>query len=133
MPALSNVETNSTILVTGANGFIATWLVGDLLKKGYNVRAAVRTEAKGKNLLENYGSYGDKLKIFAVGDIKKVCFTDFLLEIGPDLKLLGNSFRRGCKRRSGNHPYRVSRTCPRDFEGYASQGYVAYHPANSAI
>ena len=76
MPALSNVETNSTILVTGANGFIATWLVGDLLKKGYNVRAAVRTEAKGKNLLENYGSYGDKLQIFAVGDIKKVCSTE---------------------------------------------------------
>ena len=70
MPALAN--TNKTVLVTGASGYIATWIVGDLLQKGYTVRAAVRTEVKGKHLLKLYKDYGDKLSIVAVGDIVNV-------------------------------------------------------------
>ncbi|THU85874.1 hypothetical protein K435DRAFT_868863 [Dendrothele bispora CBS 962.96] len=35
MPALQN-PTRSTILVTGSNGFLATWVVNNLLKAGYN-------------------------------------------------------------------------------------------------
>jgi len=31
-----------TVAVTGASGFIASWLVKTLLEKGYNVRATVR-------------------------------------------------------------------------------------------
>ncbi|KAF8997149.1 hypothetical protein BDZ89DRAFT_1052109 [Hymenopellis radicata] len=46
MPAMSHAD--SVVLVTGTNGFIATWLVGELLKRGYSVPAAVRTAAKGK-------------------------------------------------------------------------------------
>ncbi|KAF9025335.1 D-lactaldehyde dehydrogenase [Hymenopellis radicata] len=70
MPALAN--TNATILVTGANGYLATYIVGDLLKKGYTVHAAVRSEAKGAHLLELYKVYGDKLKLAIVEDITKV-------------------------------------------------------------
>ncbi|KAG7443070.1 D-lactaldehyde dehydrogenase [Guyanagaster necrorhizus] len=69
MPAVT--DTNSTILVTGANGFIGTWIVGHLLKGGYSVRAAVRNEGRGKHLLDIYESYGARLKLFAVGDISK--------------------------------------------------------------
>jgi cinnamoyl-CoA reductase len=32
----------STVSVTGASGFIASWLVKELLEKGYTVRATVR-------------------------------------------------------------------------------------------
>ncbi|KAF8912390.1 hypothetical protein CPB85DRAFT_1375735 [Mucidula mucida] len=70
MPALANI--NATILVTGANGFLATYIVGDLLKKGYTVHAAVRSEAKGAHLLELYKAYGDKLKLVIVENITKV-------------------------------------------------------------
>ncbi|PBK74752.1 NAD(P)-binding protein [Armillaria solidipes] len=67
MPAVT--DTNTIVLVTGANGFVGTWIVGDLLKGGYSVRAAVRNEGRGKHLLDIYKSYGDKLKLVAVGDI----------------------------------------------------------------
>ncbi|KAK9322287.1 NAD(P)-binding protein [Lipomyces orientalis] len=69
MPSISN--SSPKILVSGANGFIGTWIVRVLLKRGYSVRAAVRNEAKGKPLLEAYRSYGDKLQLWVVGDIGK--------------------------------------------------------------
>ncbi|KAJ8087297.1 hypothetical protein PM082_006127 [Marasmius tenuissimus] len=69
MPTLSNAS--EVVLVTGANGFIATWTIGNLLKRGYTVRAAVRDESRGKHLLQTYQSYGDKLYLFAVGDMQK--------------------------------------------------------------
>ncbi|KAI0093277.1 hypothetical protein BDY19DRAFT_989932 [Irpex rosettiformis] len=70
MPAITNPAT-STILVTGSNGFIASWIVGDLLQAGYNVRAAVRTEERGVPLKKEYKQYSDegKLKILSVGDM----------------------------------------------------------------
>ncbi len=71
MPAVT--DTNTIVLVTGANSFVGTWIVGDFLKGGYSVRAAVRNEGKGKHLLDIYKSYGDKLRLVAVGDISEVC------------------------------------------------------------
>jgi nucleoside-diphosphate-sugar epimerase len=41
------METNKTVCVTGAGGFIASWLVKMLLKRGYTVRGAVRTNPNG--------------------------------------------------------------------------------------
>ncbi|RDB23611.1 hypothetical protein Hypma_009300 [Hypsizygus marmoreus] len=67
MPALTSKH--ATVLVTGANGFIATWIVGYLLEQGYSVRAAVRIAKKGEHLLRTYASYGDKLKLVEVGDV----------------------------------------------------------------
>jgi nucleoside-diphosphate-sugar epimerase len=40
MPALSGH--GRTVCVTGAGGFIASWLVKRLLEKGYTVRGTVR-------------------------------------------------------------------------------------------
>lgn len=72
MPALTTK--NNTILVTGANGFVATWVIDALLKRGYTVRAAVRTEVKGQYILEQYKSYSEtgNIQVVAVGDIAKV-------------------------------------------------------------
>ncbi|KAK0221934.1 D-lactaldehyde dehydrogenase [Armillaria fumosa] len=67
MPAVT--DPNSIVLVTGANGFVGTWIVGHLLKGGYSVRAAVRNEGRGKHLLDIYKSYGDRVKPVAVGNI----------------------------------------------------------------
>lgn len=68
MPAI----TSGKVLVTGANGFIAVWLVKDLLEKGFSVRGTVRSEAKGEHLKKLFASYGDKLELVVVDDITKV-------------------------------------------------------------
>ncbi|KAK7036575.1 hypothetical protein VNI00_011508 [Paramarasmius palmivorus] len=68
MPALP--DTNRTILITGANGYIASWIVGSLLKKGYIVRAAVRNESRGQQLIDTYRSYGSKLQLYPVGNMQ---------------------------------------------------------------
>lgn len=64
------------VLVTGANGFIAIWVVRQLLEQGYSVRGAVRSEAKGKYLSDyfhvNGGYENDKFEWVVVPDITKV-------------------------------------------------------------
>jgi len=67
MPAISTGK----VLVSGANGFIAVWVVQDLLKAGYSVRGTVRSEAKAKHLSNLFGSYGDKFECVIVSDITK--------------------------------------------------------------
>jgi nucleoside-diphosphate-sugar epimerase len=41
-----------TILVTGANSFIGSWIVKYLIEKGYNVRGTVRSQAKESQVLD---------------------------------------------------------------------------------
>jgi hypothetical protein len=60
------------ILVTGANGYVGTWIVQQLLKLGYSVRAAVRAADRGQYLQRIFQEYGDKLEIIAIGDIVDV-------------------------------------------------------------
>jgi nucleoside-diphosphate-sugar epimerase len=70
MPALSGPP--FLILVTGANGFVGTWIVHHLLENGYSVRAAVRMKEKGQYLLETFKSYGTKLQPTIVGNMTEV-------------------------------------------------------------
>lgn len=70
MPIVSSKD--ATILVTGSNGFIGMWIVDTLLKRGYTVRAAVRTENRGQHLLKTFKSCGQRLHIFPIGDISAV-------------------------------------------------------------
>ncbi|RDB20372.1 Ketoreductase azaE [Hypsizygus marmoreus] len=67
MPAV----TSGKVLVSGANGFIASWVIRDLLEKGYSVRGTVRSTAKGQHLLDLYKKYGDKFELVIVEDITK--------------------------------------------------------------
>ncbi|ESK96316.1 d-lactaldehyde dehydrogenase [Moniliophthora roreri MCA 2997] len=73
MPALTDSPSNYTVLVTGANGFVASWIVGILLKRGYTVHGTVRSQARGATLLETYKAYADdgKLKLVIVEDMEK--------------------------------------------------------------
>jgi nucleoside-diphosphate-sugar epimerase len=76
MPA---IEKGSTVLVTGANGFIASHLVDQLLKLEYKVRGTVRTEAKGEWVKKYFDDkYGKgKLDLVVVPDMaKKGAFDD---------------------------------------------------------
>ena len=66
------VVTSGKVLVTGANGFIAVWVVKKLLEKGYAVRGTVRSEAKGEHLKKLFAEYGDKFELVVVPDITQV-------------------------------------------------------------
>ena len=69
MPAI----TEGTILVTGANGFVAIFVVRKLLQSGYSVRGTVRSLAKGEHLKKLFVDYGDKFEAVVVSDIATVC------------------------------------------------------------
>ena len=70
MPA---IEKGSTVLVTGANGFIGSHIIDQLLQLDYKVRGTVRTEAKGKWVQDYFDEkYGHgKLELVVVSDMSK--------------------------------------------------------------
>ena len=74
---MPSVEKGSKVLVSGANGYIAMWIVRTLLERGFTVRGTVRTEDKGKYLIEYFKSlgYGDKFEVVVVDDFVKVGVT----------------------------------------------------------
>ncbi|KAJ3712421.1 hypothetical protein C8R42DRAFT_317352 [Lentinula raphanica] len=61
----------STVLVTGANGYIAAWIVRTLLEKGYRVRGTVRTQDKGRALQKIFERFETKFEFVVVPDITK--------------------------------------------------------------
>lgn len=68
MPAIAP---RSKVLVTGANGYIAVWVVRRLLEQGYVVRGTVRSAAKGEHVKKLFGEYGAKFEVVVVEDIGK--------------------------------------------------------------
>jgi len=58
----------SSVVVTGANGFIASNVVSNLLKKGYRVNGTLRNVDDPKN---NYLKGMDRLKLFSIPDISQ--------------------------------------------------------------
>lgn len=66
------VVTSGKVLVTGANGYIAVWLVNQLLEQGYSVRGTVRAASRGKYLTKLFEKYADKFELAIIEDITKV-------------------------------------------------------------
>jgi nucleoside-diphosphate-sugar epimerase len=58
-----------TILVTGANGFIASHVVNNLLDSGYSVRGTVRSERSADGVLKLHPDHGDRLSVVVVPDM----------------------------------------------------------------
>jgi nucleoside-diphosphate-sugar epimerase len=58
---MDHPEKNSSVLVTGATGFIASRVVLDLLERGYLVRGTVRDLERGAVLKDWLSPYTDKL------------------------------------------------------------------------
>ncbi|PPQ64060.1 hypothetical protein CVT24_008873 [Panaeolus cyanescens] len=70
MPA---IEKNNKVLVSGANGYIAMWVVRHFLERGYRVRGTARNEEKCE-FMRNYFSklgYGEQFEAVVVEDITK--------------------------------------------------------------
>ncbi|KAJ3561372.1 hypothetical protein NP233_g10238 [Leucocoprinus birnbaumii] len=63
----------SKILITGANGYIAAWVVDTLLKTGYTVRGCVRSQDRAKDLEKIFPQFvaDGKLEFAIVGDISR--------------------------------------------------------------
>jgi len=68
---MPTVKPGSKVLVSGANGYIAVWVVRTLLERGYSVRGTVRSESKAGYLRKMFSSYGDKHEVVVVEDITK--------------------------------------------------------------
>ncbi|TFY66463.1 hypothetical protein EVG20_g4630 [Dentipellis fragilis] len=68
---MSPVPAPAKVLVSGANGYIAAWVVRTLLEQGYAVRGTVRAASKGDHLKKIFSSYGDKFELAVVEDITK--------------------------------------------------------------
>lgn len=68
MPA---VQPPSKVLVSGANGYIAMWVIRNLLEHGYFVRGTVRSAQKGEYISKYFAEYRSKLELVVVEDISK--------------------------------------------------------------
>ncbi|KZT58723.1 NAD(P)-binding protein [Calocera cornea HHB12733] len=65
------VNSPTKVLVTGANGYIAVWIVRILLEQGYAVRGTVRSAPKGDYLKKLFEKEGEKFEYVVVDDITK--------------------------------------------------------------
>ncbi|KAI0288553.1 hypothetical protein B0F90DRAFT_1827342 [Multifurca ochricompacta] len=65
------VSPPAKVLVTGANGYLAVWVVKKYLEAGYAVRGTVRSLAKSAFLKDRFAHYGDRFELVVVEDITK--------------------------------------------------------------
>ncbi|KAI0262296.1 NAD(P)-binding protein [Gloeopeniophorella convolvens] len=65
------VAAPAKVLVTGANGYLAAWVVKKYLEEGYAVRGTVRSVTKSAFLKDIFAEYGDRFELVAVEDITK--------------------------------------------------------------
>ncbi|WWC90733.1 uncharacterized protein L201_005670 [Kwoniella dendrophila CBS 6074] len=68
---MPSIKPGSTVLVTGASGYIASHTTDILLSKGYNVRGTVRSDSKGKYLANLFKGKQGKFDFVIVEDISK--------------------------------------------------------------
>ncbi|QRV82104.1 NADPH-dependent methylglyoxal reductase GRE2 protein [Ceratobasidium sp. AG-Ba] len=66
MPAISPP---AKILLTGASGYLGTYVVKDLLKRSYIVVGTVRSASKGDELIKLFSQYGDRISYVIVEDM----------------------------------------------------------------
>lgn len=69
---MTAISAPAKVLVTGANGYIATWIIRKLLDRGFSVRGTVRSDSKGKYLLD---IFKDEVKSgrFEINIVPDIC------------------------------------------------------------
>jgi nucleoside-diphosphate-sugar epimerase len=65
------ISSPAKVLVTGANGYLATWVVKKYLEAGYSVRGTVRSLPKSAFLNNKFSHYGNRFELVVVEDITK--------------------------------------------------------------
>lgn len=74
------VVNSGKVLVTGANGFIAGWVIKTLLEHGFAVVGTVRSAAKGDSIKEFLASYGKRFELVVVEDMTLVGFLNLIVD-----------------------------------------------------
>jgi nucleoside-diphosphate-sugar epimerase len=69
---MPSVQAPAKVLVSGTNGYVAIWVVQNLLSKGYSVCGTVRSAEKDEHLKKLFTNFGDKHEVIIVSDITKV-------------------------------------------------------------
>jgi len=64
-----SANNNKTILITGANGFVAMNVVQKFLEAGYKVKATVRSDAKFQDIVDIFPAHASQLSYAIVKDI----------------------------------------------------------------
>lgn len=84
------------VLITGASGYIGTHLIGDVLKAGYRVRVAVRSQEKYQSIKELYPSASNKLEFVIVPDMSQTsAYQDALKGVSYVFHLAGAMVDKG--------------------------------------
>ncbi|KAK5996318.1 NADPH-dependent methylglyoxal reductase GRE2 [Cladobotryum mycophilum] len=60
-----------TLLVTGANGFVALHVIKEALSRGYHVRGTVRSESSASKVRSVFQQHASKLSLSIVSDLTK--------------------------------------------------------------
>lgn len=64
-----HLQTDSTILITGAAGFIGAHIVDEFLRRGYRVRGTTRSAEKAEEMRRSRPHAGDRVEFVVTGDL----------------------------------------------------------------
>jgi nucleoside-diphosphate-sugar epimerase len=73
----------SKVLLTGANGFLASHIVQELIKQGCHIVGTVRTEEKAQNVISLHPSWKDHITWVYIADIGAAHAYDEVFQAGP--------------------------------------------------
>lgn len=74
-----------TVLLTGANGFLGSHILSELLASGFNVRSVVRSQAKVSQLQQDFSTYTSQLDFAIVPDMTAPHAFDAAVQSTPPL------------------------------------------------
>ncbi|KAK2681888.1 hypothetical protein RAB80_003681 [Fusarium oxysporum f. sp. vasinfectum] len=75
-----NVSKGKRVLLTGGNGFVASHILNDLVKRGYSVTATVRSEDKAQAVYKTHPNWKENVEFEYVADLTKKGAFDHLFE-----------------------------------------------------
>ncbi|KAB8300161.1 hypothetical protein EYC80_000388 [Monilinia laxa] len=76
------------ILLTGANGFVGSWVLDHLLRKGHYVRAIIRSESKAQQVSADFPAYQTHLDFGIVPDITTPGAFDEVIKSDPPFDIV---------------------------------------------
>ncbi|KAF7874797.1 hypothetical protein EAF04_001971 [Stromatinia cepivora] len=76
------------ILLTGANGFIGSWVLDHLLKQGHSVRAILRSQSKAQQVSSDFPTYKSHLDFGIVPDITTPGAFDEVVKSDPSFDIV---------------------------------------------
>ncbi|KAL5585591.1 hypothetical protein FOVSG1_014980 [Fusarium oxysporum f. sp. vasinfectum] len=75
-----NVSKGKRVLLTGGNGFVASHILNDLVKRGYSVTATVRSEDKAQAVYKTHPNWKENVEFEYVADLTQKGAFDHLFE-----------------------------------------------------